>query len=294
MTTPQQHVHKGIVLAGGRGTRLFPLTSCTNKQLLPVYDKPMVYYPISTLMLGGIRDILIISSPEFLPQYRELLQDGERFGVRFSYAEQTHPRGIAEALLVGEGFLDGEGCALILGDNIFWGYMDFLRGAVRQERGATVFGYPVTDPERYGVVEFDAGGRAVSLEEKPEHPRSRFAVPGLYVYDGRAPEFAKQVKPSHRGELEITDVNRMYMKRGELRVETLGRGMAWLDTGTTHSLLEAAGFVAAIERRQGLKIACLEEVALRMGFRTREELAQSLASYPDCEYRRYLEAVLDE
>lgn len=285
---------KGIVLAGGRGTRLFPLTSYSNKQLLPVYDKPMVYYPISTLMLGGIRELLLISSPDMLPQYESLLGDGSRFGVRFSYAEQTAPRGIAEALLLAEDFLDGSGCVLVLGDNIFWGYMDFLRHAMARERGATVFGYPVQDPERYGVVEFDESGVAVSLQEKPAKPRSAYAVPGLYVYDERAVGFAKELTPSARGELEITDVNRKYLEMGELHVEPLGRGMAWLDTGTQHTLLEAAEFVATIERRQGLKIGCLEEVALNMGYLSKTELEAILADYPRCEYTEYLQSLLDE
>lgn len=286
-------ITKGIVLAGGRGTRLYPLTSYANKQLLPVYDKPMVYYPISTLMLGGIKDILIISGPEELPLYERLLGDGSRLGVKFSYAVQAAPKGIAEAFLVGERFLDGQGCVLVLGDNIFWGYLDFLRRALAATSGATVFGYRVQNPGEYGVVELDAGGKAISLEEKPLRPKSNLAVPGLYIYDKDVVAIAKAMKPSARGELEITDVNRAYMERGELRVELLGRGMAWLDTGTVQSLLDAAEFVSAIERRQGLKIACLEEVALRMGFVTPAHMKSVVAGYPKCEYRSYIEGLLE-
>jgi glucose-1-phosphate thymidylyltransferase len=283
---------KGIVLAGGHGTRLYPMTTFANKQLLPVYDKPMVFYPISTLMLGGVRELLIISSPDMLPHYKTLLGDGSRYGVSFSYVEQEAPRGIAEAFLLGEDFLAGDGATLVLGDNIFWGYLDFLRDAVDVQRGATVFAYRVKDPERYGVVEFDDDGKAISLEEKPSQPKSDFAVPGLYVYDDRVVEMAKALKPSPRGELEITDLNRMYLEQGELNVRVLGRGMAWLDTGTPDSLLDASEFVAAIERRQGLKIGCLEECALGMGFLSADELAKSLESYPKSTYREYVEGLL--
>ncbi len=287
-------VHKGIVLAGGRGTRLYPLTTYVNKQLLPVYDKPMVYYPISTLMLGGIRDILIISGEQEIPHYRALLGDGSRFGVTFTYAVQEKPNGIAEAFLVGEQFLSGQGCALVLGDNIFFGYLDFLRRAVTNPQGATIFGYRVSNPQEYGVVELDAGGNAVSLEEKPKQPKSHLAVPGLYVYDNQVVEIARKLTPSARGELEITDVNRAYLARGQLRVERLGRGMAWLDTGTVQSLADASEFIGAIERRQGLKVACLEEVALRMGFVDRAQLAATLAGYPKSDYRSYVESILEE
>ncbi|MEW5853885.1 MAG: glucose-1-phosphate thymidylyltransferase RfbA [Myxococcota bacterium] len=287
-------VRKGIVLAGGRGTRLYPLTSFANKQLLPVYDKPMVYYPISTLMLGGIRDILIISGPDEIPLYQRLLGSGDRYGVRFSYAVQAAPRGIAEAFLVGEEFIAGQCCSLILGDNIFFGTLDFLRAALHREQGATVFGYRVKNPQEYGVVEMAPDGRALSLEEKPAAPRSNYAVPGLYVYDQQVVEIARNLRPSPRGELEITDVNRVYLERKQLRVELLPRGMAWLDTGTVQSLLDASEFVGAIERRQGLKIACLEEVALRMGFVSPAQMREVIARYPASEYRTYIEGILGE
>lgn len=293
MTTPAV-VKKGIVLAGGRGTRLYPLTNYVNKQLLPVYDKPMVYYPISTLMLGGIRDILVISGPDEIPLYKQLLGDGSRFGVTFSYAVQPEPKGIAQAFLVGEQFLAGDGCVLVLGDNIFFGYLDFLRRAVTQQSGATIFGYRVSNPKDYGVVELDAQGNAVGLEEKPAQPKSHLAVPGLYVYDKNVVEIARGLKPSARGELEITDVNRVYLQRGQLTVERLGRGMAWLDTGTVQSLADASEFIGAIERRQGLKVACLEEVALRMGFVDRAALQATVATYPRSEYRSYVESILEE
>ena len=282
---------KGIVLAGGAGSRLHPITLASSKQLLPVYDKPMIYYPLSVLMLGDIRDILIISTPHDLPRFRDLLGDGERLGIRLSYAEQSAPRGIAEAFVIGEEFLDGSPAALILGDNLFYGRMDFLRTALERRSGATVFGYPVHDPERYGVVEFNKDGRVLSIEEKPSQPKSKYAVPGLYCYDGRVVEFAKGLCPSGRGELEITDLNIEYLKRGELRVELLGRGMAWLDTGTPQSLLDAGNFVSSIENRQGLKIGCLEEVAYRRGFISLEQLGVLGQGLTNSEYGGYLQAL---
>jgi glucose-1-phosphate thymidylyltransferase len=285
-------IDKGIVLAGGRGSRLYPLTTYSNKQLLPIYDKPMIYYPISTLMLGGIKEILIISHAEYLPHYEALLGTGDRLGVTFSYALQEEPRGIAEAFVIGEDFLDGQGAALILGDNVFWGKLDFLRAALQRTEGATVFAYPVKDPERYGVVEFDDSGKAISIEEKPKVPKSNYAVPGIYVYDDKVVERAKALSPSGRGELEITDLNKAYMSKGELSVEVLGRGMAWLDTGTPDSLMDASEFVAAVERRQGLKIGCLEECALHQGFVTPEQMKATVEQLPKGAYREYIEDLL--
>jgi len=285
---------KGIVLAGGAGSRLHPITLVASKQILPVYDKPMVYYPVSTLMLGGIRDILVISTPRDVPQFRELLGDGATLGMRFSYVEQQAPRGIAEAFLLGADFIGDSPVCLILGDNLFYGRMDFLRQALERTRGATVFGYPVHDPERYGVVEFDETGKAISIEEKPAKPKSRYAIPGLYCYDSQVVEISRNLAPSARGELEITDVNRHYLAKGDLQVERLGRGMAWLDTGTPQSLLEAGSFVASIENRQGLKIGCLEEVAYRMGFIDIDRLASLAAGYKGNSYGRYLETIVEE
>ena len=282
---------KAIILAGGAGTRLYPLTRVACKQLLPVYDKPMIYYPLATLMLGGIREVLIISTPKDVPMFRDLLGDGSRLGMRIEYAEQPKPAGIAQAFLIGEKFIGADGVTLILGDNIFYGKLDFFRDALAMESGACVFGYQVRDPERYGVVEFDASGRAISLEEKPAKPKSPFAVPGLYVYDNKVVEICRNMKPSARGELEITDVNIEYLRRGELNVKVLGRGMAWLDTGTQTSLLEAANYIAAIQNRQGLMIACLEEIAFNQGWIDRAQLEALVAALPKNEYREYLQAV---
>jgi len=285
---------KAILLAGGAGTRLYPLTKIVCKQLLPVYDKPMVCYPLATLMLGGLREVLIISTPKDLPMLQDYLGDGTRLGIRIEYAAQPKPEGIAQAFLIGGDFLGGSGASLILGDNIFYGKLDFYREALALESGACIFGYQVRDPERYGVVEFGPDGRALSLEEKPKEPKSNFAIPGLYVYDGRVVEFCRQLKPSARGELEITDLNLVYLARNELHVKPLGRGMAWLDTGTQTSLLEAGNYIATIEHRQGLKIACLEEVAFRMNFIELNQLERIVDGLPKGEYREYLRTVCEE
>ena len=281
---------KGIVLAGGSGTRLHPVTRALCKQLLPVYDKPMIYYPISTLMLAGIRDILVISTPHDIPVMQRVLGDGSDWGVSFSYAVQETPRGLADAFILGERFIDGDRSALILGDNIFFGHglSDVLASAAAHEEGARVFAYRVSDPERYGVVEFDAGGRAVSLEEKPKAPRSDFAVTGLYFYDAEVVDIAKSIKPSERGEIEITDVNLTYLNRGSLSVEKLGRGYAWLDTGTHESLLEAAGLIKAIQHRQGVMISCPEEIALGHGWITPDKAAELGHAMSKTEYGQYL------
>ena len=281
---------KGIILAGGSGTRLYPLTRGMSKQLIPVFDKPMIYYPLSVLMLAGIRDVLVITAPEDQPQFRRVLGDGSEWGIRISYAVQTAPEGIAQALIIGDEFLDGGPSALILGDNIFYGHglQEVLRAATARTEGATVFGYYVSEPERYGVVTFDEAGRATDVQEKPETPASNYAVTGLYFYDGRAGEFARSLAPSVRGELEITDLNRRYLEAGLLRVETLGRGFAWLDTGTHQSLLDAAEFVRVMEARQGLKVACVEEVAYRMGFIDAEQLERLAEPLLRSGYGQYL------
>jgi len=292
--TPPQSTWKGIVLAGGAGSRLHPMTAVNSKQLLPVYDKPMVCYPISTLLLGGIREILIISTPQDLPAFRALLGDGSELGVSFSYREQARPNGIAEAFLIGASFIGASPVCLILGDNIFYGDMRFLREALQRTAGATVFGYPVSDPRRYGIVEFDENGVAVSIEEKPREPKSKFAVAGLYCYDNEVVAIARGLRPSARGELEITDVNKAYLARGQLNVKVLGRGIAWLDTGTPESLLEAGTFVATIEKRQGFKIACLEEIALRMGYIDVDQLARIAEGLGDCSYKDYLLSAVEE
>lgn len=285
---------KGIVLAGGSGTRLFPLTTAVSKQLLPIYDKPMVYYPLSVLMLAGIREILVISTPDDLPLFRKLLGDGSAFGISLQYAEQPKPEGLAQAFLIGEKFLAGAPSCLVLGDNLFYGHAlaDTLAEVSRAGKGSTIFAYHVADPTRYGVVEFDDKGKAVSLEEKPQHPRSNFAVPGLYFYDGRAPEKTKALKPSARGELEITALNEAYLREGSLNVRIMGRGVAWLDTGTHESLLQAAQFVQAVQDRQGLQIACLEEIGWRQGWLDRQALEKATARMGKSTYAQYLRNLL--
>jgi glucose-1-phosphate thymidylyltransferase len=287
---------KGILLAGGRGTRLHPLTLPVSKHLLPVYDKPMVYYPLSTLMLAGIREILIISTPEDLPLFRRLLGDGHQWGLQLCYEEQDEPRGLADAFRVGAAFINGDPACLILGDNIFFGQglPDTLRLAASITQGAVVFGYAVRDPERYGVVEFDADGKVLSLEEKPPRPKSHFAVPGMYFYDAQVVDLARSLKPSVRGELEITDLNRIYMQREQLRLEVLSRGVAWLDAGTHESLLQSASFVQAVQERQGLMISCPEEIAYRMGYITRDDLRSLAEGMVNNGYAQYLKALADE
>lgn len=286
-------IKKGIVLAGGAGSRLYPLTLVASKQLQPVYDKPMIHYPLSTLMLAGIDDILIISTPEDTPRFEALLGDGSDLGIKISYAVQSEPKGIAQAFLVGEEFIENQSVALILGDNIFYGQMGLRQIIEGFQSGATIFGYPVQDPERYGVVTFDADGKAIDLIEKPENPASNFAVPGLYLYDGKVVEIAKTLKPSARGELEITDLNKEYLSRGNLRVQKLGRGIAWLDTGTHESLLEAGHFIYTIEQRQGTKIGCLEEIAYTRGFVDKDHFCSLVTALPPSKYRTYLERVLN-
>lgn len=287
---PAPRQWKGIILAGGAGTRLFPITKVVSKQLLPVYDKPMIYYPLSTLMLAGIRDILVISTPEDLPRFQVLLGDGSQWGVQFSYQEQPKPEGLAQAFIIGREFIGANKVCLILGDNIFYGHglQGILQRAVTIDKGGLIFGYWVRDPERYGIVEFDPAGKVISIEEKPKEPKSRYAVPGLYFYDNDVIQIAMQLKPSARGELEITDVNKEYLRRGDLRVELLGRGFAWLDTGTHDSLIEASSYIETIEKRQGLKISCVEEVAYRMGYIDAEQVRRLAEPMRNNGYGQYL------
>ena len=287
---------KGIILAGGSGTRLYPLTRAISKQLMPVYDKPMIYYPLSTLMLAGIKDILIISTPHDLPRFKELLQDGSELGINLSYAEQPSPDGLAQAFIIGEKFIGNDSVALILGDNIYYGpgLSKMLQKAANKEKGATVFGYQVKDPERFGVVEFDEEMNAISIEEKPEHPRSNYAVTGLYFYDNDVVEISKNIKPSPRGELEITDVNKAYLERGDLSVELMGRGFAWLDTGTHESLLEASQYIETVQRMQNVQVANLEEIAYRMGYISREDVLKLAQPLKKNEYGQYLLRLIGE
>ncbi|MBC8213926.1 MAG: glucose-1-phosphate thymidylyltransferase RfbA [Candidatus Marinimicrobia bacterium] len=285
---------KGIILAGGSGTRLYPLSLVASKQLMPVYDKPMIYYPLSTLMLMGIREVLIISTPEDTPRFKQLLGDGKRLGMEFQYSVQPEPKGIAQAFIIGEDFIGDDAVTLILGDNLFYGhgYLDKLKAKLDNFDGATVFGYWVNDPERYGVVEFDDNGKVISIEEKPKHPKSNYAVPGLYIYDNNVIEVAKNISPSNRGELEITDVNIEYLENNKLSVEILGRGVAWLDTGTHKSLMEAGAFIETIEARQGLKIGCIEEIAYSQSFISKDEFVNLLENTPANTYKDYLENLL--
>lgn len=287
---------RGIILAGGYGTRLHPATLSVSKQLLPVYDKPMIYYPLSTLMLAGVREVLIISNPEYIESYRNLLGDGKAWGMRFEYIAQETPRGLADAFILGEKFVDGKPAALMLGDNILYGsgLVEKLSAAAKVEQGAVIFAYLVKDPERFGIVEFDKQNRAVSLEEKPQHPKSHYAIPGVYFYDGKVSEFAKSLKPSPRGEIEITDLNRIYLEHGELEVKVLGRGVAWLDAGTPEALLQAANFIQAVQDRQGFKISCPEEIAFRMKFIDRAQFGEVIRASKNPDYRKYLEELLDQ
>jgi len=285
---------KGIILAGGAGSRLYPVSKVYSKQLTLIYDKPLIYYPLSILMLSNIKEILIISNEETIPLYQKLFEDGADYGIKIEYALQTAPNGIAESFIIGEKFIGNDGATLILGDNIFYGNLDFIYRAMQKNDGATIFGYRVNDPERYGIVEFDNTGKAISIEEKPDNPKSNFAVPGLYVYDNEVVEISKNIKPSARGELEITDVNNVYLQKGKLNVEKIGRGVAWLDTGTPESLLQASNFFGVIEDRQGLKVACIEEIAYHKGFINKDEFERSISKIPNSLYKTYLEKVLKE
>jgi len=285
---------KGIILAGGSGSRLYPVTKVYSKQLTLIYDKPLIYYPLSILMLGGINEILIISNEETIPLYRQLFGDGSQIGLKIDYAVQEAPRGIAEAFIIGEKFIGDQGVVLILGDNIFYGTLNFFYDALGKNQGATIFGYQVNDPQRYGIVEFNADGKAISIEEKPAVPKSQFAVPGLYIFDNNVVQVAKSLKPSARGELEITDVNREYLKKGKLRVEKIGRGIAWLDTGTPEALLQASNYFGIIEERQGFKVACIEEIAYSMKFINKNKFEKLVQSMQKCLYREYLEKFLKD
>lgn len=285
---------KGIILAGGKGSRLYPLTQVFSKQLQPVYDKPMIYYPLSTLMLAGIKDVLIISTPEDTPNFEKLLGDGKRFGINLEYKVQEKPGGLPEAFIVGEEFIGDSQVFMILGDNLFYGKLDFLRNGIKNNKGGTIFAYRVDHPEAYGVVEFDKDGNVLSIEEKPEEPKSNFAIPGIYIFDKNVVEYSKNLKPSKRGELEITDLHKTYMNDSELKVEMIGRGVAWLDTGTPENLMEAGAFIHAIEKRQGLKVACLEEIALMNKFISKEEFINSVNALPDCDYKNYCLKIVKE
>lgn len=285
---------KGLILAGGKGTRLYPMTHVFSKQLQPVYDKPMIYYPLSTLMLGGIRDILIISTPQDTPNYEKLLGDGSNWGINIQYMVQEVPAGLPQAFILGEEFTSGGQSCLILGDNLFYGKLDFLRNGISQNEGGTVFAYKVDNPDDYGVVEFDKNFKVLSIEEKPKIPKSNFAIPGLYIFDSNVADYAKSLKPSARGEFEITDLQKVYLNLGKLNVQQIGRGVAWLDTGTPEALLDAANFIQAIEKRQGMKIACLEEVALLMNFIDLEKLEKSISALPNCDYKNYCIKILKE
>ncbi len=285
---------KGIILAGGSGSRLYPITKVYSKQLTLIYDKPLIYFPLSILMLGQIKEILIISNKETIPLYKQLFNDGSHLGLKLDYAVQEAPNGIAEAFVIGEKFINGDSVTLVLGDNIFYGKLDFFYKGIKNNNGATIFGYQVRDPQRYGIVEFNKEGKAISIEEKPKNPSSNFAVPGLYIYDNNVTQISRNLKPSPRGELEITDVNREYLLRGKLNVEKIGRGVAWLDTGTPEALLQAANFFGVIEERQGLKVACIEEIAYKMNFINREKFEAILKDIPSCLYKNYLEKLLKD
>jgi glucose-1-phosphate thymidylyltransferase len=285
---------KGIILAGGSGSRLYPITKVYSKQLALIYDKPLIYYPLSILMLGGIRDVLIISNEETIPLYKQLFNTGSNIGMNISYDVQSAPNGIAEAFIIGEKFIENDDVCLILGDNIFYGNLSFFYDGIKKNSGATIFGYQVNDPERYGIVEFDKSGKAISIEEKPKNPKSHYAVPGLYIYDNKVIDISKNLKPSARGELEITDVNKVYLERGELNVEKIGRGIAWLDTGTPEALLQASNFFGVIEDRQGLKVACIEEIAYTKGFISKIQFEALISSLPKSLYRSYLEKILKD